>query len=181
MDYATFWALLDTLAKIAMGALLLGVGLWFTRNRTANTPTSPDAVAAKRKLKVYEEVSRQMGNVSHIFAKYSALVIESVRFGARWPQARRAELDNINNELVQEFRRMADAEANLLLIGEKGLEKNLRLYGAQIALFRKQVYVGRRDISNQEIADLKQDIYKLREQFYDVLSKKYDDNIRKSA
>jgi len=180
MDQAIIWTLLDTLAKIAMGACLLGFGLWIARKKHAS-PASPDAVAAKRKLKVYEEVSRQMGNVSHCFAKYSALVIESVRFGPRWPQARRAELDSINNELVQEFRRMADAEANLLLIGEKGLEKNLRLYGAQIAVFRKQVYVGRRDISNQEIADIKQDIYKLREQFYDVLSKKYDDNIRKSA
>lgn len=180
MDQAILWALLDTLAKIAMGASLLGFGLWVARKKQQPTD-SPDALAAKRRLKVYEEVSRQMGNVSHSFAKYSALVIESVRFGPRWPQARRAELESINSELVQEFRRMADAEANLLLIGEKSLEKNLRLYGAQIAVFRKQVYVGRRDISNQEIADIKQDIYKLREQFYDVLSKKYDDTIRKSA
>lgn len=180
MDLAILWALLDTLAKIGIGALLLGSGLWYAQRKHVKSE-SPDSLAAKRRLKVYEEVSRQMGNVSHAFAKYSALVIESVRFGARWPQARRAELESINGELVNEFRRMADAEANLLLIGEKGLERNLRMYGAQIAVFRKQVYVGRNDISNQEIADIKQNIYKLREQFYDVLSKKYDDQVRKSA
>ena len=180
MDVAHFWPLLDTLLKIAAGACLLGLGLWLASKRKPPAG-SPEATAAQKKLKVYEQVSQQMGNVSHAFAKYSALAIESIRFGPRWPQARRVELDQVNDELVREFRRMADAEASLLLIGEKGLEKNLRLFGAQIAVFRKQVYVGRQDISSQEIANLKQDVYKLREQFYDVLSRKYDDNIRRTG
>lgn len=180
MDMPTLWSLVDTLAKFAAGAVLLALGLWLAQKRRPE-PKSPDGLTARRKLKVYEQVSQQMGNVSHAFAKYSALAIESIRFGTRWPQARRMELEQINEELVREFRRMADAEANLLLIGEKGLEKNLRLFGAQIAVFRKQVYVGRSDISSQEIANLKQDVYKLREQFYDILSKKYDESVRKSA
>lgn len=180
MEPALLWPLLDTLLKLLAGAALLGLGLWLSQRRQPQT-NSPESLAARRRQKIFEETSRQMGNVSHAFAKYSALVIESIKFGARWPAARRAELESVNSELVQEFRRMADAEANLLLIGEKGLEKNLRLYGAQIAVFRKQVYVGRRDISSQEIADLKQDIHKLRSQFYDNLSRKYDDSVRKSA
>ena len=54
------------------------------------------------------------------------------------------------------------------------MEKTLRLYGARIALFRKQVYVGREDISDQEIAELKSSIMQLREQFYEILSRRYD-------
>ena len=54
------------------------------------------------------------------------------------------------------------------------MERTLRLYAAKIALFRKQVYVGRADISDQEIAELKSGIMKLREQFYELLSKRYD-------
>ena len=54
------------------------------------------------------------------------------------------------------------------------MEKALRLYAAKIALFRKQVYVGRQDISDQEIAELKAGILNLREQFYDILSRRYD-------
>ena len=79
-----------------------------------------------------------------------------------------------NAELMEEFRKMAGAEDKLLMIGEKALEKTLKLYGAKIAQFRKQVYVGRQDISEQEIVQLKQEIGQLREQFYDILSHKYD-------
>jgi len=60
------------------------------------------------------------------------------------------------------------------MLGEKTMEKTLRLYGAKIALFRKQVYVGRQDISEQEIAELKTSVMTLREQFYDLLSRRYD-------
>ena len=69
---------------------------------------------------------------------------------------------------------VSDAEAKLLMLGEKNLERSLRLYGARIALFRKQVYVGRQDITQEQIAALKQSILQVREQFYDMLSRKYD-------
>ncbi|RYZ80722.1 MAG: energy transducer TonB, partial [Moraxellaceae bacterium] len=80
----------------------------------------------------------------------------------------------INEILVKEFDQLADAEAKLLMLGEKTMEKTLRLYASRIALFRKQVYVGRTDISDQEISELKIGIMKLREQFYELLSKRYD-------
>jgi hypothetical protein len=75
---------------------------------------------------------------------------------------------------VKEFESLSYSEAKLLMLGEKTMEKTLRLYGSKIALFRKQVYVGRQDISEQEIADLKSSIMVLREQFYDLLSRRYD-------
>ena len=170
METTELWLLLDTSAKIALGALIAGICLWIAGRR------NPLGGAGKinRRMEILEDVSGNVGNVNHIFAKYSSLVIESTRFGNRWPQARKDELTRVNTELVQEFKKMADAEAKLLMLGEKALEKTLRLYGARIAHFRKQVYVGRQDIGEQDIVALKQEIMKLREQFYDILSKKYD-------
>ena len=125
-------------------------------------------------LEILENVSANVGTVSHIFAKYSTLVLESIQFGEQWPVARKLELDVVNTELVTEFKKLAEAEAKLLMLGEKNLERSLRLYGARIALFRKQVYVGRQDITQEQIAALKQSILQVREQFYDMLSRKYD-------
>ncbi len=130
--------------------------------------------SGQRRIEILETIAADVGNVSHIFAKYSALVVESIRYGHRWPSARKQELDEISQELVAEFKRLSDAESRLLMLGEKTLEKNLRLYGSKIAHFRKHVYVGRQDIDEDEILALKKDINTLREQFYDFLSKKYD-------
>lgn len=170
METADIWSLIDTLLKVGLGALIAGLSLWFGQKRLAFTGSAKP----NRRMEIFESVSGDVGNVNHIFAKYSSLVIESTRFGNRWPAARKEELEQVNNELVEEFRKMAGAEDKLLMIGEKALEKTLRLYGAKIAQFRKQVYVGRQDISEQEIVQLKQEIAQLREKFYDILSHKYD-------
>ena len=130
--------------------------------------------AEKRRLEILESISADVGNVSHIFAKYSALTVESIRYGKRWPVARKQEHDKISQLLADEFKKLSDAESKLLMLGEKTLEKNLRLYGSKIAHFRRQVYIGRTDIKEDDILAMKRDINLLREQFYDFLSKKYD-------
>ena len=170
METFDFWPIIDTSIKVALGALIAGTCLWLNQRRLPIQGSNK----SERRIDILEAVSRDVGNVNHIFAKYSSLVIESTRFGNRWPQARKDELTKVNSELVDEFRKMADAEAKLLMLGEKALEKTLRLYGAKIAQFRKQVYVGRQDISEQDIVQIKQEILQLREQFYDILSHKYD-------
>ncbi|TQV86291.1 energy transducer TonB [Exilibacterium tricleocarpae] len=172
METWDYWPIIDTSVKVAMGALIAGLAFWLSSRgghwfSQARTPIN-------RRLTLLEEISAAVGDVNHVFSKYSALVIESTRFGSRWPEARKEELEHTNRELVKEFRKLADAEAKLLMLGEKVMEKTLRLYGARIAYFRKQVYVGRQDISEKEIALIKRDIVTLREQFYDLLSKRYD-------
>ena len=168
-----FSLILDTLIKLLAGTGLTVLGLWGMEKWRARTP-SLTTTPSQRKIDLLEEISANVGKVNHSFAKYSSLVIESTRFGNRWPPARKQELERINSELVREFDKLADAEAKLLMLGEKTMEKTLRLYGAKIAFFRKQVYVGRQDISEQEIADLKTGIMQLRERFYDILSNRYD-------
>ena len=171
MSSDLLWQLVDTSLKVGLGAIIVGFFSWLLLHRR-HTPDTYSRV--NRRLMIFEDISKDIGNVNHIFAKYSALVIESTRYGLRWPQARKDELDRITVELVASFTKLADAEAKLLMLGEKTMEKVLRLYGAKIAHFRKQVYVGRPDISDEEIAQIKRDITKLREQFYNMLSRKYD-------
>ncbi len=173
MEPLDFWPLIDTSLKVALGAAITLVAGW-AMNRGKAVFGTGEPTPENRRLELLEQVSADVGNVNHIFAKYAALVIESTRFGARWPAARRAELEKVNQELVAAFKKMADAESRLLMLGEKLMEKTLRLYSAKIAYFRKQVYVGRQDIGEKEIAAIRQEIAQLREQFYDILSKKYD-------
>jgi len=173
MESSGFWLVFDTSFNLLLGAGLAALGAWLGYRWREKLMTSTEKPGSRR-LHLLEEISSEVGYVNHCFAKYSALVIESTRFGKRWPPARREELEKINRELVSEFDKLAAAEAKLLMLGEKSMEKTLRLYGAKIALFRKQVYVGRADISDQEIADLKNTIMQLREQFYEILSKRYD-------
>lgn len=173
MEIDNFWVYLDTGLKVMIGAGVAMFCLWITRkfqDKSDNQKIDPK----KHRISLLEEISSKVGHVNHSFARYSSLVIESTRFGKRWPVERKQELDRVNMELVREFEKLSDAEAKLLLLGEKTMEKTLRLYAARIAVFRKQVYVGRQDISEQEIADLKSAIMQLREQFYEILSRRYD-------
>lgn len=169
-----FLLIFDNLLKISLGGMLVLASLWISKTWHEHSNNHNKDTPQKHKIQLLESISSEVGHVNHSFAKYSALVIESTRFGEHWPPARKQELDRINAELVLEFEKLSAAEAKLLMLGEKTMEKTLRLYGAKIAFFRKQVYVGRQDISEQEIADLKSAIMKLREQFYDILSRRYD-------
>ena len=171
MDTSIIWQVIDTSIKVGIGALIATLfALMLFHRRQQPRPIN----AEKRRLEILESISADVGNVSHIFAKYSALTVESIRFGQRWPVSRKEELDHVSHILADEFKKLSDAESKLLMLGEKTLEKNLRLYGAKIAHYRRQVYVGRTDIEEEEILAMKRDINLLREQFYDFLSKKYD-------
>lgn len=173
MDFENYLVYLDSALKILLGAGIAIICVWAMRKVQGNQ-AEPKIDPKKHRIGLLEEISAKVGHVNHSFARYSSLVIESTRFGKRWPAERRQELDRINMELVREFEKLSDAEAKLLMLGEKTMEKTLRLYAARIAVFRKQVYVGRQDISEQEIAELKSAIMQLREQFYELLSRRYD-------
>jgi len=173
MEALNIGLLVDTTIKMCLGASIAIACFWLGKV-WRNSSDGPSPAPHAKRIDLLEQISTDVGHVNHSFAKYSSLVIESTRFGKRWPPARKHELERVNAELVQEFERLSAAEAKLLMLGEKTMERTLRLYAARIALFRKQVYIGRQDISEQEIADLKNAIMQLREQFYDILSRRYD-------
>lgn len=172
MDINTLLQISETPLKVGLGAAISASVAWLVLWR--NNQLQQGSPRENRRIQILEDVSAQVGTVSHIFAKYSSLVVESIQFGDRWPSARRQELENINIELVNEFKKLADAEAKLLMLGEKNLERSLRLYGAKIAVYRKQVYVCRKDITIEQINTLKLGVTQVREAFYDMLSRKYD-------
>ena len=170
IDSEIVWQLVDTSIKVGLGAVLAAMlTLLIIKRREPR-----GLQAEQRRLEMLEAISADVGTVSHVFAKYSALVVESLRFGERWPASRHKEMEQITEDLAREFEKLSDAESKLLMLGEKALEKNLRLYGAKVAQFRRQVHVGREDIEEADILAMKRDINLLREQFYDFLSKKYD-------
>jgi len=172
METLNYWPILETSINIALGAVIAGVSSWIVMRK--RNISGDKLEASDRRVDMLEAISSDIGQVNHIFAKYSALVMESYRFGEQWPQARREELAQVNTELIKEFKKLADAETKLLMLGEKLMERSLRLYGARIAHFRKEVFVGRPDIKQEEIVSLKQEVSSQREKFYDILSKRYD-------
>lgn len=172
MDQGTIWQLIDTSVKVSLGAIITGMLFWMLHWRRQHQ--NADQNTANRRVELLEQISADVGNVSHAFAKYSALVMESVRYGERWPAGRKVELSQVNKDLVAEFKKLADAQATLLMLGEKHMERTLRVYAARIVVFRKEVYVGRSDISVEDISKIKAEINGLRETFYDILSRRYD-------
>jgi len=173
METFDYLPLLETSFNVALGALIAGISIWCVM-RQKDGSAEQRQLQGDRRVEMLEALSADIGQVNHVFAKYSALVIESFRFGTNWPQSRREELEQVNKDLIKEFKKLADAETKLLMLGEKLMERSLRLYGARIAHFRKEVYVGRKDIKEEEIIALKQEVSGQREKFYDILSKRYD-------
>jgi hypothetical protein len=90
MSVEVVWMLIDTTLKVALGGVIAISAAWlFQKNKVGKGAAgSPSG----RRLEIFEHISGNVGQVSHNFAKYSALVIESTRFGKTWPAARRMEL-----------------------------------------------------------------------------------------
>lgn len=173
METSLFLSLLDTAIKVTTGAVIaLATGWFVLRQKTA--AQGPRGLREQKRLAVFEDISAFVGQVTHIFSKYASLGVEAAQLGDHWPQARRQELETINRELVDTFEKMSQAESKLLILGEKNLARSLKIYAGQIVAFRHQVYVGRKDITPDQVTALKQGVLQARESFYDMLSRKYD-------
>ena len=99
MDSTIIWQLLDTSIKVGVGALIASLFAIILMNKRQPRPVK----AEQRRLDILESISSDVGHVSHVFAKYSSLVVESIRFGKRWPDNRKQELDAVSQKLVDEF------------------------------------------------------------------------------
>ncbi|MEX0584248.1 MAG: hypothetical protein WEB07_00685, partial [Natronospirillum sp.] len=89
---------------------------------------------------------------------------------------RKEELRRTTDELVSVFKNLTEAEATLLLLGEKKLERALRIYGSKIVAIRRQIYADKAAFSGDDINGLDQlrsEIADLRETFYDALSQRF--------
>jgi hypothetical protein len=172
------YQLLDTAFKVALGGAVALASVWWWNRQQA--VVGPRSLREQKRLDVFEEISAYVGEVTHLFSQYASLAAESVEFGERWPAERKHELTRVTDALVESFNKMAAAEAKLLILGEKNLERSLKIYAGQIVAFKRQVYAGRKDITNNQVSALKQGVLQARESFYDMLSRKYDQTLNKS-
>ncbi len=168
------WDVVDSVVKIAMGGAVSAVTTYWILRKHA--PTEPEPMVLRR-LDMLESIAEQVGRVNHIFLKYSTLLNEVMAAPERLTAAKKDELDSVVGELVAAFEGMAAAEAKLLLLGEKRLEMALKLYSSKIAQFRKQFFLGRPDANEQDFAACKREVGTAREQFYELLSQRYDSDL----
>ena len=126
-----------------------------------------------RRIGLLEQVAQHVGKVSHVFSKYASLVTEIGPKIDRISASQERELDSLSEELVEVYKEISIAESKLLLLGEQKLEKAMKLYTARMAQYRKRIYPGRYN-KVDEARQLKTEVSQMREQFYDVLSQRYD-------
>ncbi len=132
--------------------------------------------SASRSITMLEQVAQHTGKVSHVFRKYSSVVTEIGPKSERMTAKQVRELDDLSNQLVDVYEQATIAESKLLLLGEQRLEKALKLYTGKMAQYRKQIYPGR--YSNADEANkLRNEVSEMREQFYTILSERYDQKI----
>ncbi len=167
--------MVDTGVKIAAGMLVSALLFWFylRRHRTLDQKVVEDM---RKRRELLERVAANVGRVHHVYQQYLALATEFTRFGQNWPKSRRDEMSRVGQELVEVFRDLTEAESTLLLLGEKRLERALRVYGAKIVSLRRQVHAEKHQFSGEEMHSLdevKREIAELREGFFEALSTRY--------
>ena len=128
-----------------------------------------------RRIAMLEQVAQHIGKVSHVFRKYSSLVTEIGPKTERMSARQERELDDLSNQLVEVYEQATIAESKLLLLGEQRLEKALKLYTGKMAQYRKQIYPGRYNAA-EEANKLRNEVSGMRDQFYVILSERYDHN-----
>ena len=159
-------------------ALLLGIALggslvfWLQKKGAQGI----DQVARLRGVSLLEQVAEHIGKVSHVFSKYASLVIEIGPHPERMSSAQQRELEALSNDLVRVYEEVSVAESKLLLLGEQRLEKALKLYTVKMAQFRKQIYPGRYQNAD-DAGKLRKEVTEMKEQFYTILSERYDQKI----
>lgn len=167
--------LIDAAVKIATGMLISGLFfLWYLRRHQSLDGAATENLRRRREL--FESVAANVGKVHYVYQQYLALATEFTRYGVHWPKSRRDELARVGNELVEVFQALTEAESTLLLLGEKRLERSLRIYGAKIVNLRRQVYAEKQQLTGEEIHlidDVKKEISQLKESFFDALSVRY--------
>ncbi len=162
--------IIDTVVKIIVGAVVGGLAIYYLLKEKLDQQQRNKSL---RRIDLLEEVAQHIGRVTHVFSKYASLINEVSGQSERMSSKQQQELDALGHELVEVYEEVSMAESKLLLLGEKRLEKAMKLYTSKIALYRKQFYPGRFS-GREELSNARKEINQMREQFYDILSERYD-------
>jgi len=167
--------IVDAGVKIAAGMLVSGL-MFLIYLRRHQTLDSKAETEIRRRRELFESVAANVGKVHYVYQQYLTLATEFTRYGQHWPKSRRDELARIGDELAEAFQYLTEAESTLLLLGEKRLERSLRIYGAKIVNLRRQIYAEKQQLTGEEIHlldDVKKEISQIKETFFDALSVLY--------
>ena len=168
------YELLDTAVKIGMGATISAIAS-ISLSRLHFKQKQSD-LRQDRHRSLLEDVAKHAEEVNHVYLKYWEMMIEyihALQAGFDWPQNRRNELFLIIDELIIVFNELTIAESKLLLLGEKNVYRNLRKYRHKVVQFRRHFSLDKKQLSESEAQEMKKEISEAREQFYEVLSKSY--------
>lgn len=166
--------ILDTSIKVTLGAVIAGISSYWLSGMRHKHNRSQQRLDHQRDL--LEGVAQQAEQVHHVFMKYFELINEYMNATKNrydWPQTRRSELYLVLDELVQSFNELTAAESKLLLLNEKSLYKSLRKFRSKVVFFRRHFYIDKKDLNEQEAVEIRREVSKLREQFFDALSERY--------
>ncbi|MFC3852528.1 hypothetical protein ACFOSD_00470 [Salinispirillum marinum] len=173
MDLQTIYLLVGTFgAGILTCGLIALIAVKLARRRESG----PESGSVQTRRALLESVAQNVSEVHHVYQQFLAMALEFSRHGNSWPNQRKEELRRITDELVNAFRHLTEAEATLLLLGEKKLERALRIYGSKIVHLRRQIYADKATFSGEDIQGLdhlRKEIAELRETFYDALSQRF--------
>ncbi|WP_101760434.1 hypothetical protein [Oceanicoccus sp. KOV_DT_Chl] len=167
---------MDNLTIISTAiTFLLGMALggWAMFSNMKDKLQQQQQASSSRRIGILEQVAQHVGKVSHVYSKYSSLVSEIGPKTQHMSPKQEKELADLSTQLVNVYEEVAIAESKLLLLGEQKLQKALKLYTAKMAQFRKQVFPGRYT-NPEDASQIKQEVAQMREQFYDILSQRYD-------
>lgn len=167
MEYTT---ILNSAIMLLLGTTFGGIAVFITLRDKLKQQRQ---ALSSRRITLIEQVAQHVGKVSHVFGKYASLVSDIGPKAERMSPRQEQELNDLSNQLVEIYEEVSIAESKLLLLGEQRLEKALKLYTNKMAHFRKQIYPGRYS-SPEEAAKARKDVSQMKEQFYDILSERYD-------
>ncbi len=167
-------AMIDVVVALVLGtALGAGAAYLLLRERLRDRGQA----GKLRAVAMLEQVAEHVGRVSHVFSKYSSLVSDVGPRAERMSPNQEQELETLSNELVRVYEEAAVAESKLLLLGEQRLEKALKLYTAKMAQYRRQIYPGRYQ-NTEEASALRKEVADMKTQFYDILSERFDQRLQ---
>lgn len=162
--------MLDSVIMLLLGATFGAIAVFVTLKDKLKQQRQ---ALSSRRIMLIEQVAQHVGKVSHVFGKYASLVSDIGPKADRMSARQQQELDELSSQLVDIYEEVSIAESKLLLLGEQRLEKALKLYTSKMAHFRKQIYPGRYS-KPEEAAATRKEVSQMKEQFYDILSERYD-------
>jgi len=165
---------IDTAIKISFGGIIGFASTYIVAKLNNDHEKSKEA--AKRHFDTLEQVASHIEEYSHVALKYWALVVECVRFeneGKEWPLDRREQLDIVKNEIFSEAKNVTIAESKLLLFGLEEASEKLREYIDYLKVFRRKYYIGKSNLTEEDMDSARDQLLTLRRNLFNELSRAY--------